>query len=122
MRDNMSPRVADRPAGSLVEQVDNLSAHEKLYDTLFSQLRSAISIDPDTSTDEQRRRLSLTESHGLLLYHGRVYIPNKDNLRQDFLFWHHDVPWMAHLGIDRTLHMVKAQFYWPHMRVDIEQC
>jgi hypothetical protein len=28
---------------------------------------------------------------------------------------------MAHLGIDRTLHMVKAQFYWPHMRADIEQ-
>jgi hypothetical protein len=57
----------------------------------------------------------------LLWYHGRIYVPNKDNLRQDILFWHHDVPWMAHLGIDRTLHMVKAQFYWPHMRVDIEK-
>jgi hypothetical protein len=38
LHDNMSPRVADRPAGSLVEQADNLSAYEKLYDTLFSQL------------------------------------------------------------------------------------
>jgi hypothetical protein len=53
LRDSMSPRVADRPVGSLVDQADNLSAHETLYDTHFSRLRSAISIDPDTSTDEQ---------------------------------------------------------------------
>jgi hypothetical protein len=38
LRDSMSPLAADRPAGSLVEQADNLSAHEKLYDTLFSRL------------------------------------------------------------------------------------
>jgi putative transposase len=109
-----------QPAGSIVDQADNLSAHEKQYNTLFSRLRSAISIDPDTSADEQHRRLSLTESHGLWC-HGRIHVPNKDNLRQDILFWHHDVSWMSHLGIDRTLHMDKAHFYWPHMRADIEQ-
>jgi putative transposase len=65
--------------------------------------------------------LSLTKSHGLLWYHGRIYVPDIVNLHQDILFWHHDVLWMAYLGIDHTLHMAKAQFCWPHMHADIEQ-
>jgi hypothetical protein len=101
LHDKMLLHVADRPLGSLVEQADNLFAHGKLYDTIFPRIRSAIFVDPDTSTDEQRRCLSLTESHGLLWYHGRIYVPNKYNLRQDIIIWH--VPSMAHLGIDRTL-------------------
>jgi hypothetical protein len=49
----------------------------------------------------------------------RLYIPDKDNLRQDILFWHHDVPWMAHLGAQRCIAMMINQYYWPNMRADI---
>jgi hypothetical protein len=46
---------------------------------------------------------------------------HKDNLRQDLLYWHHDVPWMCHLGIQRTLKMVSTQLCWPNMEFDISE-
>jgi hypothetical protein len=64
---------------------------------------------------------SSTGTNGLLWRNNRLYIPNKDTLRQDALYWHHDVPWMAHLGVQKTVEMVSAQFYWPLMQSDIEQ-
>lgn len=112
---------SDREDGaSFAEQADRLSAHERLFDTLFTRIRSALLSDPEVKSDEQRRRLSLTENHGLLWRDNRLYIPDSDGLRQDVLFWHHDVPWMAHLGIKRTLDMVESQFYWPRLRCDVE--
>ena len=107
--------------GSLREQADHLASHELLFDTLFTRLRSAIKSDPAVETDEQREKLSLTELYDLLWHdQRRLYIPDKDNLRQDILYWHHDVPWAAHLGISKTLHLLKHQFYWPNMKADVE--
>ena len=110
-----------QPVSSLREQADSLSAHEVLYDTLFTRVRKAISTDEAVQTDEQRRRLGLVECNGLLWRDNKLYVPDKDSLRQDVLYWHHDVPWMAHLGAQKSIEMASAQFYWPSMRSDIEQ-
>ena len=64
--------------------------------------------------------MSLREEHGLLWHSDtRLYVPNRDNLRLDVLYWHHDVPWMAHVGIKRTVRMTTQQFFWPNMQADI---
>jgi hypothetical protein len=108
------------PAASLQDQAQDLAAHERLFDNLFTRLRNAIITDEAVRTDAQRRRLSLVELDGLLWHEGhRLYIPDKDQLRQDILFWHHDVPWMAHLGAQRCIAMMISQYYWPNMRADI---
>jgi hypothetical protein len=107
-------------ATSLQAQAEGLAAHERLFDNLFTRLRNAIITDEAVRTDAQRRRLSLVELDGLLWHEGhRLYVPDKDNLRQDILFWHHDVPWMAHLGAQRCIAMMINQYYWPNMRADI---
>jgi hypothetical protein len=110
-----------RSVDSFAAEADHLAAHERLYDDLFTRIREDLLADQATQTDEQRARLSLTESNGLLWRNNFLYIPDKDTLRQDVLYWHHDVPWMAHLGVQKTVKMVSAQFYWPLMQSDIEQ-
>jgi hypothetical protein len=111
----------DGVSHSLLDQADHLSEHEKLYDTLFTRLRKALLTDFDTKSDSDRQQYDLREEFGLLWRGDRLYIPKVDNLRQDVLHWHHDVPWMCHLGIENTLEMVAHQFYWPCMDQDIKQ-
>jgi hypothetical protein len=112
-------KLGDGPTRSLAEEADYFSAHEKLYDNLFSRIREALSTDPETDSDSKRQRWKLSEENGLLWRDGRQCIPSKDGLRQDALYWHHDVPWMCHLGIEKTLKMVAYQFYWPETNKDI---
>ena len=38
----------------------------------------------------------------------------------DILYWHHDVPWCGHLGIQKTLDLVQRQFWWPGIAADIK--
>ena len=106
---------------SLSQQADHLSEHEKLYDTLFTRIRDALLTDSETASDSQRQRLSLEEIDGLLWQKHKLYIPDKDRLRQDVLYWHHDVPWACHLGIEKTVKMVAHQFFWPGMSEDIRK-
>ncbi len=106
---------------SLSAQADNLAAHEKLYDDLFTRLRSVLMHDRETSTDAQRAHLRLQERDGLLWRDNhRLYVPVGDQLRSDILWWHHDVPWAAHLGIQKTMSLLKRQFYWPGMQRDVD--
>jgi hypothetical protein len=96
-------------ATSLTEQADHLSKQEIPYDTLFfTRIRNALISDPVTSTDKQRHNLSLSNSN-------RLYIPKVDHLRTDVLYWHHNVPWAAHVGIEGTVRMAASPFYWPNM-------
>jgi hypothetical protein len=57
---------------------------------------------------QQCQKLSLKKEHDLLWREQRIYVPDVDNLRADLLFWFHDVPWMGHLGINRTLQMIST--------------
>ncbi len=109
-------------ADSLAAQADNLAAHEKLYDDFLSRIRDALLHDAESATDAQRRHLRLREEHGLLWRDNhRLYIPRGDQLRSDVLWWHHDVPWAAHLGIQKTMALLKRQFFWPGLQRDVDE-
>ena len=94
--------------------------YDRLFDELFTRIRTDLSFDEATSTDDQRKRLGLTVTNGLYWYKNRLYIPQgKSNLRDDLMYWHHDVPWCSHLGIEKTVRLLSHQFYWPSMENDI---
>lgn len=108
------------PAGSHSELDPSLSDYERLFEDLFTRVRKALVTDPAVSTAYKRAGLKLVERHGLLWRHGKqLYVPLDAQLRQDILYWHHDVPWCAHLGMAKTMELVKRQFYWPAMDKDI---
>ena len=58
---------------------------------------------------------------GLLYTKGnRLYVPKWDNLRRELMKECHDSLWAGHPGIRRTLALLKATYYWPQMRDDVE--
>ena len=112
----------DYPSGP-VEPKDSLDPayheYDRLYETLFDRIKKGLRFDANTSTKEAQSKLDLQEVNDLLWKKNKLYIPPGDNLRNDILYWHHDVPWCAHLGIEKTLNMLNKQFWWPKMEQDI---
>ncbi len=54
------------------------------------------------------------ESHeGLVLYQGKVYVPQDPLLRHDIVHAHHDTPVAGHPGRWKTLELVSRNYWWP---------
>jgi hypothetical protein len=98
----------------------SLSSFELLHEQLYERIRKCLITDQATLTDDQRARLKLRMEFGLLWKDHFLYVPDDIELKYDILYWHHDVPWCGHLGIEKTLELVKRQFYWPGMEADIK--
>ncbi|GAU47333.1 hypothetical protein TSUD_101210 [Trifolium subterraneum] len=62
-----------------------------------------------------------TMKEGLLYWKQRIVIPSNIALIQQVLYEFHSSPIGGHVGITRTLAIIKSQFYWPDMRKDILQ-
>ena len=50
---------------------------------------------------------------GILTYQGRVFLPDRDNIRQDIVKLHHDHPTAGHPGYLKTCQLVSAGYWWP---------
>jgi hypothetical protein len=56
-----------------------------------------------------------------LLYKGRLlYIPSIDVVKQQILQQHHDSPTAAHMGVAKTINLIKRNYYWPKLAPDVE--
>ncbi|XP_054818995.1 uncharacterized protein LOC129318287 [Prosopis cineraria] len=49
-----------------------------------------------------------------------MYVPKWANLRKELIKECHDSKWAGHPGQRRTLALLEAAYYWPHMREDVE--
>ena len=56
---------------------------------------------------------------GLLYYQDRICVPHHAHLRRILLQEHHEVPFAAHPGINKTYRSLAAVYYWPQMKQDI---
>ena len=105
-----------KPSG---EPDPSLTSYEQLLIQLFSRIQKGLQTDQVIQDRVRREELGLTQ-RGQLWWKGNLlYIPPDEQLRQDVLYWHHDVPWCAHMGIHKTLEMVKRQFWWPNLNSDV---
>lgn len=52
---------------------------------------------------------------GLILYHGKVYVPKDESLRAEIVKIHHDLPPAGHPGQAKTLELVTRNYWWPGM-------
>ena len=50
----------------------------------------------------------------------RLYVPLFRNLRRELLNECHDSQWAGHPGVQRTLALTEGNYYWPHIRDDVE--
>lgn len=56
---------------------------------------------------------------GILLYKGRVVVPNVDQVKEKFLQYLHDDPTSGHGGVTRTLQKAYNEVFWPGLKADI---
>jgi hypothetical protein len=56
-----------------------------------------------------------SESEGLLMFHGKIYVPNDRDLRHRIVEQHHDIRIAGHAGHFKTLKLVSCNYWWPQM-------
>jgi hypothetical protein len=53
------------------------------------------------------------------MHKNRIYVPSSRELRNLVLKEMHDVPYAGHLGYQKTITVVRIQFFWPGMKKDV---
>jgi hypothetical protein len=61
------------------------------------------------------RTAEWTESDGLLLFRGKIYVPPDPELRRRIVFQHHDSRIGGHAGRWKTLELVTRSYWWPQI-------
>jgi hypothetical protein len=56
-----------------------------------------------------------SESDGLLMFHGKIYVPNDRDLRHHIIEQHHNMRITRHTGRFKTLKLVSRNYWWPQM-------
>jgi hypothetical protein len=56
-----------------------------------------------------------SESEGLLMFRGKIYVPNDRDLRRRIVEQHHDTRITGHAGHFKTLELVSRNYWWPQM-------
>ena len=60
-----------------------------------------------------------SQRHHTLFYKDRLWVPTSPELHLDIIREGHDQPASGHPGRDRTLEILKRQFYWPGMKEEV---
>jgi hypothetical protein len=55
------------------------------------------------------------ENDEIIMYRGRIYVPNSQELKNLVLKEMHNAPYAGHPGYQKTIAAVKSQFYWSEM-------
>jgi hypothetical protein len=55
----------------------------------------------------------------ILMYRGIIYVPNSQELKNMILREMHNVPYAGHPGYQKTIVVVKHQYYWPGMKKEV---
>jgi transposase InsO family protein len=56
-----------------------------------------------------------SESDGLLMFRGKIYVPNDRDLRRRIVEQHHDTRIVGHAGHFKTLELIARNYWWPQM-------
>lgn len=92
--------------------LDQIKASKRI-DMVVLQAQNALSTHGPWPMRSSSADWSL--DNGLLLYRNAVYVPPEESLRHEATRLHHDLPSMGHPGIQKTLLLLKCDFWWPGM-------
>jgi hypothetical protein len=56
-----------------------------------------------------------SESDGLLMFRGKIYVPKDRDLRRRIVEQHHDMHIAGHAGRFKTLKLIACNYWWPQM-------
>ena len=138
-RDDVYPdrgeAFADRNAGNvrqLFKQSENGSVSlfsistsslgDKLKALLEAQGKDPVchSIIQELQSGVSRKGYKL-DSSKLLLFEGKIYVPNNPDIKLFILQSRHDSASAGHFGQDKTQSLISRDFFWPRMTNDIRE-
>jgi hypothetical protein len=79
-----------------------------------SVVKAARELRKDKSRDTVKST-EWSESDGLLMFHGKIYVPNDRDLRHRIVEQHHNTRIAGHAGRFKTLELVSRNYWWPQM-------
>ncbi|MCO5586833.1 hypothetical protein L7F22_040777 [Adiantum nelumboides] len=92
--------------------------NEYLTDKDFGDaFRALKSLNPTPA--EMNMFASYTVMDELLYYLDRICVPHNGALRKILIQEHHEVPFAAHPGINKTYRLLSATYFWPQMQQDV---
>ncbi|KAL4368203.1 hypothetical protein GQ457_05G027960 [Hibiscus cannabinus] len=110
-RENQASLMAfSRPIFGILEDIRAATAH----DSSLVHIRTVVQEGRPDYAD-------YVEQEGLLLFRGKIFVPNEAALRSLLLREFHSYVIGGHAGITRTFHRLAANFYWPGMRAAVRQ-
>jgi len=101
------------------ETNDKQLQDESAWDEEIQKIRKAL----DQGSKEMTGiALGLCEwKDGYLWHQGKIWVPNNEGMRVDFIRRHHDILQAGHGGMAKTTELLQRRYYWPHMRDKIKQ-
>jgi hypothetical protein len=119
--DAFSRRPDHRPPATNKE----VNAMIVLKSTQLKQaIRNAYAHDPRSLNIQQNptRWPTYSMKEGLiLLNHRRIYIPDDKTLKTQIMYEAHDSKLSGHLGVDKTIELIKRTYYWSGMDKHIKE-
>ena len=114
------------------EAVVDESTYENIGQTLIEALPEYLRVDPlakkvfkGLATREPLSKdvdalPGWTQQGELLYFVTALYIPHVETLRMSILRKHHDDPLAGHLATERTYKLLRAKYYWPDMKSQVD--
>ena len=96
-------------SGQFLEDVREAAAKDDQYQRGLVALQNA--------TEEENKDAIMELEEGLLHYKKRLYVPQA--LRERILNSEHDSKVAGHFGQDKTLELVRRNFWWPGMKAEV---
>jgi hypothetical protein len=56
------------------------------------------------------------KENGILMYRGKVYVPNSEEMKNIVLREMHNVPHVGHPRHQKSITVVRIQYFWPGMK------
>ena len=118
------------------EAVSQEGPYDKVGASLIDTLPEFLQIDPlakhmleEITVCEANPGMSgMSGTHPLWLQRGDLlyfdsvlYIPHTESLRLSIIKKHHDEPLAGHLATEKTFALIRAKYYWPDMRKQIQE-
>ncbi|CAK5281960.1 unnamed protein product [Mycena citricolor] len=82
---------------------------------LINEIKAIRSIDGSVKAAVEKSLVGWKKEEGLITYHGKLYVPRDEELRDKIIGLHHDTPLVGHAGINQTQEMVERNYWWPRM-------
>ena len=84
-------------------------------DEIYQNLQAKTKENP---TESLSKGYSLNEK-GFLLYKYRMYVPNVPKVKLLILDEIHNTPYSCHLGYQKTITMLRKEYFWPNMKTEL---